>query len=140
MCLQRYDGMHDIYIWCIRYYSYTVFFGWKITKNTVIYGVYIRVWPTLRVCLLLCAVSYTTTNLAQAHCFPLPTDFDDSQEVSTDEWMRSMSLEAPVDAQWMSVVDEVSVCVCVCVPSLDLDLGGVTVSQTARQIGCMCCA
>lgn len=37
------------------------------------------------------------------------SDFDDSQVVSTEEWLRSMSLEVPVDAQWMRVVDEVRV-------------------------------
>uniref|UniRef100_A0A7S3QKX1 EF-hand domain-containing protein n=1 Tax=Dunaliella tertiolecta TaxID=3047 RepID=A0A7S3QKX1_DUNTE len=33
-------------------------------------------------------------------------DFDGSERVSTEEWLRSMSLEHPVDDQWMEVVDE----------------------------------
>ena len=38
-------GQNHIYIWCV----YGIF-GRKNTKYTVIYGVYIRFWPTLMMC------------------------------------------------------------------------------------------
>ncbi|KAF5829990.1 hypothetical protein DUNSADRAFT_15198 [Dunaliella salina] len=39
-------------------------------------------------------------------CQARASDFDGSERVSTEEWLRSMSLEHPVDDQWMEVVDE----------------------------------
>jgi len=43
-------GQNHIYIYGV----YTVFFGGEITKYTVIYGAYIRFWPTLSIYMSMC--------------------------------------------------------------------------------------
>jgi len=45
-------------------------FGREITKNTAIYGVYIRFWPTLRMCKGRLQYTFTTTDYRQGE-FPI---------------------------------------------------------------------
>ena len=64
LIIQYFQFWPESYIYGV----YTVFFGREITKYTVIYGVYIRFWPTLSISL---SVPAQPTN--SSFCSPLPT-------------------------------------------------------------------
>ena len=49
---------------------YTVFFGREITKYTVMYGVYVRFWPTLCVCVCSNAVTTCLLQSVVVKCCP----------------------------------------------------------------------
>jgi len=63
-CIHRvYVGLaRTIYIW----FTYGNF-GREITKYTVIYGVYIRFWPTLCICMVLATLCYRKAVLWQVY-------------------------------------------------------------------------
>jgi hypothetical protein len=48
-----------VYIWCV--YGIFGIFGREITKYTVVYGVNVWFWPTLRMCCITLTISYTRT-------------------------------------------------------------------------------